>query len=89
MALQLATEPTVEPITVAEAVSFLKTDVGEDNNLLDSMLKAVRQMAEQETGRSLMTQTWRKTIDRSHAPTRRARAARSASTGRRSSRSPR
>lgn len=64
MALQLQTAPTAEPISLAEAVAHLKPNEGAvESERISMLITAVRQLAEQELGRSLMPQTWRKTLD--------------------------
>lgn len=63
MALKLMTPPTLEPITLQEALTHLKADPGEASTNVDALIRAVRGQAEQETGRSLLPQTWKKTLD--------------------------
>lgn len=63
MALQLVTPVTVEPITLADARAHLKPSGRESNDLIEILVKMAREMAEQETGRALAPQTWRKTLD--------------------------
>lgn len=63
MALQLVTAPTAEPISITEMRAHLKCHDGEQNDLITRITAAARLATEQETGRALMTQTWRKTLD--------------------------
>jgi len=65
MGLQLITDVTVEPVTLAEAKLWLKVEDGitADDALITGLISAVRQMAEQKTGRALLGQTWKLTLD--------------------------
>lgn len=64
MGLQLTVEPTVEPLTTAEAKLHLKVDDATDDTLIAAIIAAVRQQAEQKTGRAFLGQTWKLTLDR-------------------------
>ena len=70
MGYTLVTAPTSEPISLAQAKLHLRLDdIGgshPDDSLITSLITAVRQFAEQETRRSLITQTWRYTADGFH-----------------------
>jgi len=63
MGLQLITPPTVEPISLDEAKAHLRVDTDDDDLLISMMLTAARQYCETLTRRSLITQTWRLTLD--------------------------
>jgi len=65
MGYVLVTPPSEEPITRAEAKRHLNidADITADDALIDALIPAVRQYAEQETGRSVMPQAWRKVLD--------------------------
>jgi uncharacterized phiE125 gp8 family phage protein len=65
MALRLVTEPDSEPLSLAEAKEHVKPaeGVASENSRLERAIAAVRELAEQETKRALITQTWRKTLD--------------------------
>jgi uncharacterized phiE125 gp8 family phage protein len=63
MALKLIVEPAAEPLSLEEAIAHLKPADGEDMATLSSLIAAARTMAEQELDRSLMQQTWKKTLD--------------------------
>jgi uncharacterized phiE125 gp8 family phage protein len=57
----LITPPSSEPMTVAEAKTFLRTDndTNEEDALLARLIKQARMKIEKDTrGRALMTQTW-------------------------------
>lgn len=57
------TAPTVEPLTLAEARSFIKQDSTDDDNVISLLIKAAREVCERVTGRALCTQTWRMVLD--------------------------
>lgn len=67
MGYTLVTAPTSEPISLAQAKLHLRLDdIGgahPDDSLVSALITAVRQFAEQQTRRSLITQTWRYTCD--------------------------
>ncbi len=58
MHLHLKTAPTVEPVTLDEAKLHLKIDGADDNALITSLIIAARDLAERETSRVFITQTW-------------------------------
>jgi uncharacterized phiE125 gp8 family phage protein len=55
--------PTMEPLSLADAKRVLRIDHGDDDTLVQSLVKAARQRIEARTGRALMTQTWRIVLD--------------------------
>ncbi len=58
--------PTEEPLTLAEVKEHLASadpDLTADDNWITAQITAVREYAEQETGRSLITQTWQRVTD--------------------------
>lgn len=61
LALQIA--PALEPITVAEAKLNCRVDHAVDDTLFADVIKAMRERAEHETGRALITQTWDLLLD--------------------------
>lgn len=63
MALKLITAPATEPVTLAEAKAHLRVDDSGSDTLIGVLIQAAREMAEQETGRALLPQTWEKTLD--------------------------
>jgi len=63
MRLNLKTAPAVEPITLDEAKLHLKVDGADDNTLITALIKTARQLAELETKRSFITQTWKLILD--------------------------
>jgi uncharacterized phiE125 gp8 family phage protein len=63
MGLSLATAPATEPVTLSEAKLHLRVDVSDDDTLITALIIAARRMAEQHTGRALVTQEWVYTLD--------------------------
>jgi len=61
--LKLKTAPTVEPITLDEAKLHLRVDSAEDNVLISALITTARQLAEQETKRVFIMQTWQMYLD--------------------------
>jgi uncharacterized phiE125 gp8 family phage protein len=59
----LLAPPTVEPITLAEAKSFLRVAHGDDDGLIAALIAAARAHVETATRRALLTQTWRIVCD--------------------------
>jgi uncharacterized phiE125 gp8 family phage protein len=63
MALQLKTPPGSEPVTLAEAKSYLRITDTDDDLFINALITAVRQRFESWTARSLITQTWTLWLD--------------------------
>lgn len=66
MALKLITAPAAEPITLAEAKRHLNVDHSDDDILIATLVKAVRQHIDGRNGwlgRALVKQTWELTLD--------------------------
>ena len=63
MALKLLTAATGLAVTLAEAKAHLKVEVSDDDTLITAMIGAATDAAEQMTGRAVMLQTWRLTLD--------------------------
>ena len=55
---KILTEPASEPITTADAKTHLRVSNTDDNDYIDSLVKAARMYAEQATDRALITQAW-------------------------------
>lgn len=64
MRLHLVTGPAVEPLTLAEAKTHRRVDGTAEDDLLTGMIAAARALFEEETGRQVITATWRLEIDR-------------------------
>lgn len=63
MFLASISPPATEPITLDEAKAHLRVDLTDDDALITALIVAARQYAESETGRSLITQSWRLILD--------------------------
>lgn len=63
MFLASISPPSTEPITLGEAKAHLRVDLTDDDALITALIVAARQYAESETGRSLITQSWRLILD--------------------------
>lgn len=63
MSLKLITPPTTYPVTLAEAKLHCRVDSNDDDALITALITAATEMAEQKTGRAIMTQTWQLTLD--------------------------
>lgn len=65
MALELITEPSIEPITYEQVLTHLRInpydeEIDEDSvQYIDTLITAVRQDVESYTSRALITQTWK------------------------------
>ena len=53
------TDAATEPIPLTEAKTHLRVDHSDDDTYITSMIKAARQLAEEYTQRSFITQTWK------------------------------
>lgn len=63
MGLVLTSAPAAEPVSRTEAKLHCRIDGTDDDTLVDALIKTARLMAEQATGRALVTQSWRYTLD--------------------------
>jgi len=54
----LATAPTVEPLSSAEAKTWLRLENDNEELLIAQLIADARQKVEQDTGRKLITQAW-------------------------------
>lgn len=64
MPLEITTGPTIEPVTLDEAKTHLRIENTADDALIMALIVAAREMAEQFTGRALITQTWTLYLDK-------------------------
>lgn len=72
MTLQLVTPPAAEPVALAEVKAFLRVATGHEDDLIVQLIAAARQRVEAETGRALVSRTYRETLDRWDQPGRMA-----------------
>ena len=61
--LVIHTEPASEPITLAEAKSYLRVDSSGDDALITSLISTARKLCEEHTQRAFMTQTYNLFLD--------------------------
>lgn len=61
--LKLITPPTEWPVTLDEAKLHCKVDAVDEDLLLQAFIRSATGMAEHQTGRRLMPQTWQLTLD--------------------------
>lgn len=59
----LVTAPASEPVSVAEAKTFLRVDGTAEDDLITSLIKTARLACENHTRRAFISQTWRLTMD--------------------------
>jgi uncharacterized phiE125 gp8 family phage protein len=59
------TPPAAEPLTLAEAKLHLRVDADltDDDTLISALIVTARQQAEHRTGRAMVTQQWRYSVD--------------------------
>ena len=55
--IKVTVPPIVEPVSTADAKSFLRVTGSQDDTLIDDMVKAARQYIENQTKRALISQT--------------------------------
>lgn len=60
---ELIDGPASEPVTLAEAKLHARIDIDDDDDLVTALITTARQWVEQTTGRCLMTQQWKLTLD--------------------------
>jgi len=63
MALKLITAAVDLAVTLAEAKLHLRVDGTDDDTLIQALIVAATESAEQATGRAIMPQTWELTLD--------------------------
>jgi uncharacterized phiE125 gp8 family phage protein len=63
MASILLSPPAVEPISLAEAKTFLRLETADDDPLIAALISAARLRVETQTGLALVTQRWRMVLD--------------------------
>jgi uncharacterized phiE125 gp8 family phage protein len=63
MTIVKITDATVEPISLAEAKLWLRVDQADEDDLIGALITSVRQAAEHEMQRTLITTTWELVTD--------------------------
>ena len=63
MTVILVSGPAVEPLSLAEAKSWIKVDASDEDALIQSLIVSARLAVEAATNRLLITQQWRLVID--------------------------
>lgn len=63
MAAILLSAPALEPLTVAEAKSYLRVETGDDDTVIAALIAAARSHVQAMTRRALIAQTWRYVLD--------------------------
>lgn len=63
MTSTLIAGPGEEPVTLAEAKAWCRIDTDDDDALVTALIAAARLEVESFTGRALITQSWRLTLD--------------------------
>lgn len=61
--LTLLSPPASEPVSLPEAKDWMRVDIGDDDALIQSLVTAARQHAEDLLGRQFVTATWRLSLD--------------------------
>ena len=61
--LEIVSAPSSEPIAQSVAKTFLKVDTSDDDTLITELIKTARQFCEEYTGRALITQTLKLSLD--------------------------
>lgn len=64
MTMFLVTPPALEPVTIADARTFLRISTDSEDDILRRILKSAREIIEAETGLAIIDQTWRLRVDR-------------------------
>lgn len=61
--LQRTTQPTNEPVFLADMKNHLRVDIADDDDLIAALIMAARERAEEFTGRALVTQGYTMAMD--------------------------
>lgn len=63
MGLTCTQAPATEPLTIERAKAHLRLDIADDDAVVTALILGAREQAEFLTGRALVTQKWRLTLD--------------------------
>lgn len=61
--LTIVTAPTIEPLTSAETINYLRLDSGVDNMLIESLITTARNWVENYTNRTMINTTYKLSLD--------------------------
>src|ERR1044071_9204691 len=59
----LTSAPAAEPVLIGEAKKYARVQHAKDDDMLTAMIVSGRQRCEKISGRALITQTWKLTLD--------------------------
>ena len=59
----LITPPALEPISLTDVLQHSRIDVGDDDSIIEQLIITARRQAENITGRALITQTWKLSLN--------------------------
>lgn len=65
--IRRVTQPSVEPVTLAEAKAHLRVDIADDDGLIGLIISAAREAAEKYCSRSFASADYIEAIERIHA----------------------
>lgn len=63
MIMTLITAPAAEPLSLTEAKNHLRVEITEDDDLINALISAAREWAEEIQGLAYITQTWELQLD--------------------------
>ena len=63
MAIKRLSEPSSEPVTLAEAKRHLRVDNTDDDDYITALIRVARRASEDRMERTLITTTWKLTLD--------------------------
>lgn len=61
--IERISDPATEPLSLAEVRTFLRIDGADEDSLLDELIATSRMLAEEVTGKSMITQSWKIAYD--------------------------
>lgn len=67
-AFRRTVDPAAEPVSLTEAKAQLRVDASDEDTYITSLIQTAREVAEDRTGRALLSQTWLATLDNGSLP---------------------